>query len=479
MTEFTKLNYINIGPGGTFRPSGNLQTSAADIDAIFKYLEQSNTKKLAVHFHGGLVKEESGEGIARNMKPVYEAGGAHSLTFIWETGLVETITRNLTDIHNTKLFQKLIRYVFKQLTKRLGADISGRGPSESMTMAEIETELSKIDKFEVFESRARSGAQSLDEASLEQAKDEMTLEYQMELQADQDFLDSEEKLLFQETYLKSQIEADLREDGRGFEIIKVARTLARVTYRVLKRYWKGRDHGLYPTTVEELLREFYLDDFGAWVWDGMKTIAKKMWYPNSENIDQYSHPGTYFLEKLGSFQSENPGFIVDFVGHSAGAIAICQMLKSANLAGTIPEIRNIVFLAPACTSQLMHNEIVSKEERYESFRMFTMQDKYEKEDRLVPFIYTRSLLYFISGVLEPNEVDTPIAGMERFWTGEKPFEDDYLVSSAAWLKSSGKNRNVLSVTESTISGMKSESVTHGGFDNDEKTLSSLTYIISQ
>ena len=477
MSDFSKLNYINVGPHGTFKPSGNLHTTVADIDAIFTYLQQSNAPKLAVHIHGGLVKEARGEAVAKSMQSVYEAGGAHSLTFIWETGLIEVITRNLTRIDNTKLFQKLVRYVFRQLTKRLGADISGRGPGEAMSMQEIEAELDKVEKFESFEARARGGAESLDEAALQQAESEMVIEYQLELQADLDFVESEERLLFEDTYLKTDIENDLREDGRGIEILKMAKVLAKVTYRVLRRYWKGRDHGLYPTAIEEILRELYLADLGEWVWENIKDIAEKMWLPNTLPLNEDSHPGTYFLEKLTAHQSANPNFTVDFVGHSAGTNAICHMLRSAYASAAIPKIRNIVFLAPACTSQVMIDEVMTKEERYETFRMFTMQDAYEKKDRLVPRVYTRSLLYFISGVLEP-EVDAPLAGMERFQTAEKPFDDDHLVELAAWFKAAGENRNILSVTENSGKGLRSRSKKHGDFDNDDQTRQSLTHIVS-
>lgn len=478
MSQFGKLNYINVGPGGTFKPSGNLYTSVTDIDAIFEHLAQTNAPKLAVHFHGGLVKEANGEQTARSMQPVYEGGGAHSLTFIWETGLIETITRNLTRINDTKLFQKLLRYVFRQLTKRLGADISGRGPGEAMSMAEIEAELEKLEKFEAFDARARGGAQRLDEAALEQAEAEMTNEFQIELQSDRDFLESEDRLLFEETYLKAEHQEDLREDGKGLDLLMVAKTLAKVTYRVLRRYWKGRDHGLYPTTVEEIVREFYLADFGEWVWGRMKNVAENMWLPNTRPLGAGSHPGAYFLEKLKAHQTANPGFTVDLIGHSAGAIAICHMLRQADAAGMMPTIRNIVFLAPACLMKLMHDEVVQKQDRYDAFRMFTMLDEFEKKDRLVPAVYTRSLLYLISGVLEP-EVDIPIAGMERFWTGEEPFDQDYLVETVAWLKADGKNRSVMSVTNGGGGGLSSASEKHGDFDNDAATRGSLTYIVSQ
>ena len=84
----------------------------------------------------------------------------------------------------------------------------------------------------------------------------------------------------------------------------------------------------------------------------------------------------------------------------------------------------------------------------------------------------------ISGVLEP-ETDIPVAGMTRFWTGEEPFDDDFLIETAAWLKEEGKNRNVLAVTEGGADGLRSKSKKHGDFDNDPETRASLIHIVSQ
>lgn len=477
---FSKLNYVNVGPHGTFRRSGALHTTPEDIDALFRALADSNAGKLSLHFHGGLVKEGHGEAIARAMQPVYEAGGAHAVTFIWETGLIETLTRNLRRIDETKLFQKLVRYVFRQLTKRLGADLSGRGPGEPMTMAEIEAELSRIEKFEEFDSTARSGAETLDEAELEFIEAEMETEILLELQDDPELAEGD----FAELAGDAPLEPSLREamtdvDGRGVSLFQVAKYLARMTYRVLKRYIRKRDHGLYPTVIEEILREFYLADFGAWTWGRMKDIAAEMWLPNGPVIDENAHPGAYFLDKLAAHMATRPGFTLDLIGHSAGSIAICEMLRAAEVAGRRPPVRNIVFLAPACLTSLMHREIVAHPERFERFRMFTMSDAYEQKDQLVRGLYTRSLLYFISGVLEDSP-DVPIAGMERFWSDPALFDDPALTETVTWLGVAGEDRAVLSVTaDGATDGLTSASQKHGDFDNDPATLASLTHLVSQ
>src|SRR5438874_3622153 len=99
MPEFSGLNYVNVGPHGTFTPSGHLATTPADVDAIFKHLADTNKQKLALHFHGGLIDEGAGLDIARKMAPLYAGAGAHPVTFVWETGLVETISTNLERLY--------------------------------------------------------------------------------------------------------------------------------------------------------------------------------------------------------------------------------------------------------------------------------------------------------------------------------------------------------------------------------------------
>src|SRR4051812_34229450 len=120
MSELSALNFVNVGPKGTFKESGNLKTRPQDIDAIFSHLEQAKSKKVVIHFHGGLVSEASGAATALKMAKVYSEAGAHPVTFIWETGLLETVHRNVLKIGDTKLFQTLLKYLLRQLAKRLG-----------------------------------------------------------------------------------------------------------------------------------------------------------------------------------------------------------------------------------------------------------------------------------------------------------------------------------------------------------------------
>ena len=60
----------------------------------------------------------------------------------------------------------------------------------------------------------------------------------------------------------------------GEEGLVTAAVLAKhavsVVRNVFRRFRAGRDHGVYPTVVEEILREFYAANAGGRIWTAMK-----------------------------------------------------------------------------------------------------------------------------------------------------------------------------------------------------------------
>lgn len=478
MTEFSKLNYINVGPKGTFKPSGDLFTTPNDIDAIFEHLIATDAKKLVVHFHGGLISESSGETIARSMYDLYKSD-AHPITFIWETGLVETVTRNLTTLTGTKLFQKVLKYAIRRAASRLGGGIGGKGAGEVMSMGEVEEELQRAHAFDRFDEGARGAASVMDEAELDAIEPEILVEVEIDLESDpeiEDILSTEpQSTELLDPEFKKEI-ADADQKGL-LGAAKLALRIAKVVYLVIKRFIRKRDHGFYPTVVEETLRELYLADLGEWVWGSMKDVADAMWFENSAVLNNDSHPGRYFLEELATHQEANPAFTVDLVGHSAGSIAICNMQRSRRSDFPQLAIRNISFLAPACTQHLFKQEIVDHPEDFQLFRMFTMHDDLETDDELLKLVYTRSLLYFISGVLE-DEPDKLIAGIELHMRGEEPYDDPDNQKVREFVVKPGENRLVLSKTTDEGPGLNSAADTHGGFDDDPVTRKSLIELLT-
>jgi hypothetical protein len=144
---FGASNYLNVGPGGTFKRSGAVQSHPSDVDQLIANLQTTGRKKIAIHFHGGLVAEADGMKIAEKLVPVYEAAGAHALTFVWETGALETIRSNIDRVWQTELFQLLLKKLLEKVLGKLGVTVGGKGLGRTLTKAEIDAELQKPRPF--------------------------------------------------------------------------------------------------------------------------------------------------------------------------------------------------------------------------------------------------------------------------------------------------------------------------------------------
>lgn len=470
MNDASKLCFVNVGPEGTFNASGRVQTSPDDVDAILAHVEADRPPRIVLHFHGGLVSEGQGMSIAASMQPVYEQAGCHPVTFVWETGFIETVKRNLGTISATQIFQRIVEVVVRQISKTLGG-IGGRGPGQPLTHQEVKTELTSAEPFLRLDDGARAAAERLGEGEFSGLRANIAAGIEEDLAANPDLRNG-----------LTQTDGRLGQP-RGIVATAVITAMARITFRVIARYRERHDHGFYPTVVEEILRELYLADGGQWTWGKMKQAAEQMWLPNDGLEGDCRHAGRYFLEGLLALRERHPELEVDLVGHSAGSIAICHLLRTA---GARLPVRNVVFLAPACTSHLFRSVIVEPPHYFSRFRMFTMRDDYECRDHLVPGVYTRSLLYFISGVLERDgdgrdAPDLPLAGLQRFQSGMKPYDTGELIQMRNYLLASGEDHLVLSNTTTTapqsLPGLLSTAEHHGDFDNDTVTRDSLIAIL--
>ena len=142
--SLSKLNYVNVGRDGTFAPSGDVNSTPADVDALMGHLRSEAKNHVVIHLHGGLVSESAGMGVAESMLPTYEAAGAHPVSIVYETGFLETLQGNLSSIHETKLFAKLIKYVRKFTARKLGLDalegIADAEPDLTRPASELESD---------------------------------------------------------------------------------------------------------------------------------------------------------------------------------------------------------------------------------------------------------------------------------------------------------------------------------------------------
>lgn len=473
-------HFVNIGPDGTFKPSGAVQTGPEDVDAILEGVRSHAPGKVAIHFHGGLVKEAKGLALAGRIIPTYEQAGAYPITVVWETGLIETVTRNLDTVNKTKLFNKLVNYAIRHAAKWLGASVGAKGPGQPMSMAEIEAARASDGEMQQMDVSAKGAGGVQTEADVEAIEPEIELEVQADLEADPEIATLLETDGPDRQAIDDGVLEDVDADGQKgvLSTVTAAKIVVRVVSKTLKRFTSNRDHGVIPTVVEEVLREAYLAQVGEWIWSGMKTAAEDMWKPNGGPIDQSSHAGTYLLEGLAKLQAERPDLKIDLIGHSAGSIAIAHMLGAA--ADRHPEfhVRNLILLAPAASADVFERGIRANEALFDAFRMFTMEDALECKDHLVRGVYPRSLLYLISGILD-GEADSPVVGLRRHTDGRAPYDGAPFIQVSQFL-AQPENRLVLSKTRDDAGeGLRTSSARHGDFDDDAHTLASLTAIIAK
>jgi len=483
---------------------GVLQTPAEEVDAMIEAM--CAAPRAVLHFHGGLVSEETGLKAAQGLLPTYQQAGAYPIFFIWRSGLIEILQGNLREIADERAFQTLSQWVLKFAVGKLREAVGAKGaalstPSDRDVFMEMDKardggepyadvepppelgELTPEQEAEV-EQRMRAdpelqaiGAEIADSAlpeEVRQASKGVTVTSRL----------SDKTLMSPEVVRELQQEAAVPEGGKGLlTSAALARKGAKVLGRVISRFRDRTDHGLYPTVVEEVLAEFYLANAGAAVWGMMKKETLDTFEPG----DGSPRGGSYFLERLGRCLSAGSRPSVTLVGHSTGAVFINNLLGTVSRmredpASALPadfRFRNIAFLAPACTFGDFAPVLGRHEELWDDLRLFAMTDEAERKDALVRVLYPRSLLYFVSGVCETDgegrrQAGKPLVGMRRFFADKdrKDLPDDV----RAVLEYMTPERSVWSPVDGGP-GLSASAVRHGDFDDDPKVRESLRAMI--
>lgn len=473
MATLDKNYFINVGANGTFANSGQVYTSPKDVEDLFAYMETNDVEKLLIYFHGGLVKEKDGMTAAEKMREQFAdiSSKRHVVTFVWETGPKETITQNfneLLELSGTSLFNEVIKFVIKIAAKKLGIQ-DARGSGEYLSDETIALEKNTTAPFEDLDKtmNARSGNVEITE------ENEATFYAKLEQES--------------KTLVRTQGSAELNnppqeETAKGF-ISSAAVTIAKIAFAVLKRYLKQTHHDFYPTVMEEAFRKIYLDKVGLWAWSQMKEKSGDMFKSNTGLSGDDMHAGTYFLTLLNGYikkrEAAGKKTEVELIGHSAGSIAVCNLLAATADNYDAIKYNNIFFLAPACRTDLFLQTLkkADKANLFNKFKMFTMKEENEKKDHCIKYVYTHSLLYLVSGLFE-EEVDAKIMGLHEQFKSEGRYKDfEELRELNAYI---GKHKLILSddIIHADDS-MWSGSLAHGDFDNDGPTLSSILKTIYQ
>lgn len=494
MVELDKRYYINVGDNGTFKPSGNhtYDTTAADVDKIIEELKsRNNHKKILLYFHGGLVNAENGMQTAARIYNLTKDSETYPIAFVWETGLKDTLVQNLDTIYKSEFFKKLLVKIVKVSGAQLGIDLQGglggtKGVG-NMTDEEIEAELTKNRPFEgttVDPGKRSTAIIATTDPDVETDPvivDEVTAALDEEIQGDFQLiaLAEAEKPEDEAKLMKMEL-IENTEGTKGIvSLTKLIAAAVKITLRVIKRHLKKRDHDFYPTLIEEILREIYVDDIGCWVWTSIKKKASDVWTDNDFTGDPADwYAGSYLLKKLNDYQDEVGLLTIDLAGHSAGSEMVCNLVKTTASRYSDLKFRKIILMAPACRCELFSDTLLKNTNRFESLKIFTMSDEFETKDHMVKVLYTRSLLYFISGVLEKNESDAFILGLQRHISNNSPYDREAILTQVYDYLSGNKCMVYAQTLPDAVEGARSMANFHAGFDDEgEVTLDSLLYLI--
>ena len=492
---FDRTRYcIHTGADGRL-----LTTTTADVDALFARLGDS--AKVVVHFHGGLVSSGTGFAVAERLTPTYEAAGATPVFFVWSSGVHEVVGGNLSEIFGEDIFQRLLSRVTSIALRKLGDDTRETVGGDDLRA--VEAELARRDTRE----------EPFADFRPEPGVGELTTEERRRFEAE---LDQDDELGRQ---LRTVLEARLPETTESVEGGTVVRSRAstqslmspdvlaaldpgvstqeglvstatlgkkavQALAAVVRRFRADTDHGLYCTVVEELLRAFYLANAGGTVWHAMKRETRDTFADSSE-----PRGGRLFMDGLAALAAARPDVEVTLVGHSTGAVFIDNLLvdlAERKAAGTMPgsfRIKNVVFLAPAATFAHVAEAVRRWDDVAEGFRMFTMTDEAEIANHLVPRVYPRSLLYFVSGVVERGRSGrsgwAPIVGQRRYYEKTWHDADDDIAAVAAFADPAALHHRVVwsPTDDGEPPGFRSSARDHGTFDDDREVRASLQEIV--
>lgn len=205
--------------------------------------------------------------------------------------------------------------------------------------------------------------------------------------------------------------------------------------------------------------------------------GKRVWGQMKKSAENAAAPGgaSRLAAELAAEMAASLGGDIEFhaLGHSAGAIFqahFLPLLVQRRAGGKAVSVRTLHLLAPAITIDLFKDTLkplVGAGKPISSLVTYTMTDDLEQQDHTVR-PYGKSLLYLVSGAFE-DAVPTRLLGMQKGLRQDAPLIRFF------GLAGTEKVADIcFSKTDpASPKHSRSESATHGGFDNDVPTMTSV------
>ena len=225
----------------------------------------------------------------------------------------------------------------------------------------------------------------------------------------------------------------------------------------------GRQRGIDFAVPSDFLIETLARTLGGVkIWSGMKVSA--------ERASDVQGGARYAARKLKEFCDAHKDRVeLHAVGHSAGSIFHAHFVPAALDEG-VPNFRSMHFLAPAIRVDTFEQQLlkkIGKGKGVDHLTVFTMARAFEEDDDCFS-IYRKSLLYLIYYGLEPDR-KTPILGLEESIRDnaklKRLFDLDH--------KGNASGEVIWSVSKDKTGRSATTSRTHGGFNNDKRTMESV------
>jgi Papain family cysteine protease len=193
------------------------------------------------------------------------------------------------------------------------------------------------------------------------------------------------------------------------------------------------------------------------IWDEMKRDARLPFEANSGGKD---NDGVFVIKTFAEALKDTH-MKIHLAGHSTGAVVIGHILDALDVLETPDLIKSCSLMAPACTMDFFTEHYAHRLAKQSdgqtkvnltALDMYNLNEELELDDN-VAYVYRKSLLYLVSRALQ-RQKNKPILGMQLY-------------------SKNIKVKQGLKITYSNGKTGTTISTSHGGFDNDAKTMNAI------